>query len=195
MVATVAVIQWYGATPTVATVSTSGSTGSTRFQVKDTYNATDLSYPTPIPSSGTRTSYYIHMGLKIDSGVFTQINNAKFYCTFPTAWALGTGGSIVIGNRDSGPIGCPIGSYVVAAGTEGSIGNSIEVSHTYYSAQTAKILAATLWTAAAPATLDTTSYTTYPTTLNAAVLQIKVGINASAGSLTAGTLIFSYDEV
>lgn len=152
-------------------------------------------FPIPVPSSGTNNSYW--KSHCIDrSGTFTDFRNLKVYFTDPS-WNLGTGGKKVIGNRDSGDIGCPDGSYQQAAGTEGTSGYYIADAtngHGYYKSQTTPTKLWGDWTSANPAPVDSNPYTSAGKTYHV-VTQVVVGPTADNSLLTGGQMTFRYSVV
>lgn len=181
MVATVGVYQAYG--------GSDGSPGgeaevtlSTRLQTKDQFAPADTSYPIPIPSSGFKYSFWVHVYLKITSAPSVKINNIRFYSDGSIGWNFGTGGELRRGNRDSGDKGCPMDTeYDVATGTEGDTGHAIEDAtngHGYYIGQTNKTANVASDTEGSPATIDSTDHTTTGK-CKAVVLQVKVASDAT----------------
>jgi len=176
-------------------------TTSTRLQTKDQFVPTDTSFPIPIPTSGFKYSYWIHVYLKITVAPSVKINNIRFYSDGAIGWNFGTGGELRRGNRDTGDIGCPMDSeYDVATGTEGDTGHTIEDGtngHDYYNAQTIKTKNVKDDTVGSPATVDSSDHTTTGK-CKAVVLQVKVDTAANGavqGEQTDETLTFKYDEI
>ncbi len=170
---------------------------STRLQTKDQFAPADISYPIPIPVSGFKYSYWIHVCLDL-AGTFTTINNVRFYSDGTVGWNFGTGGELRRGNRDSGDHGCPLPSeYDLATGTEGDTGDSIEDGsngHGYYNGQTTPTANVANDTEASPATIDLTDHTSAEKT-KAVVLQCRVANDAVQGEQADETLSFKYDEI
>lgn len=197
MVATVGIYQATGGSDG-APATESEITASTRLQTADQFSPSDTSYPIPIPTSGYNYSYWIHVYLKITGGTFTKINNVKFWSDGTLGWTVGTGGDLLIGNRDSGDIGCPMDSeYDVATGTEGTTGHAIDDAtngHDYYKDQTTPTRSVTYWTSSNKATVDSTDHTAAGK-CKAVVLQAKVASDATQGEQADETLYFSYDEI
>lgn len=172
-------------------------TTSTRLQTKDQFNPTDTNYPIPIPTTGYKHSYWIHICLDL-TGTFTKINNIRFYSDGTIGWNYGTGGELRRGNRDTGDHGCPIPTeYDHATGTEANTGDSIEDEtngHNYYNTQTTPTTNVANDTEATPATIDSTDHTSAGKT-KAVVLQCKIANDAIQGAQTTETLSFKYDEI
>ena len=172
-------------------------TTSTRLQTKDQYNPTDTNYPIPIPTTGYKHSYWIHICLDL-SGTFTKINNIRFYSDGTIGWNYGTGGELRRGSRDTSDHGCPIPTeYDIATGTEADTGDTIEDEtngHDYYNTQTTPTTNVANDTETTPATIDSTDHTTTGKT-KAVVLQCKIANDAIQGQQTTETLSFKYDEI
>jgi hypothetical protein len=170
---------------------------NTRLQTKDQFAPTDNSYPIPIPTSGFKYSYWIHICLDL-SGTFTKINNLRFYSDGTIGWNFGTGGELRRGNRDSGDHGCPMPTeYDVATGTEGDTGYSIEDGangHDYYTARSTPTASVANDTEGSPALIDSTDHTSAEKT-KAVILQCQVANDAVQGEQADETLIFKYDEI
>lgn len=157
----------------------------------DDLNTQDLTSPVLIDTI-LRWSYWKSISLNF-SGTFTQVSNIRHY-TDATTWTWGTAGGLVRGNRDTGDIGCPHASYVQATGTPGVTGNQIAVSHSYYSGQTTKTTNLLLDTSSAPATIDSSLYTTTGNSFDV-VIQVSVDTNGTQGVQAAKTNTFLVDEV
>jgi hypothetical protein len=188
-----------------ATGGTDGSPGSeneittsTRLQTKDQFAPTDTGYPIPIPTSGFKYSYWVHIYLKILTAPSVKINNIRFYSDGSINWNYGTGGELRRGNRDTGDHGCPMDTnYNVATGVEGDSGDPIEDAtngHSYYNTQTTKTANVANDTESAPAIIDSTDHTTTGK-CKAVVLQVKVASDATQGEQPDETLTFKYDEI
>jgi len=135
MVATVVVKELNGAGPAYTTVSVAAPA---RYKTKDEVTS-DLNYPCVIAAAGLHYSYWKSHGLNL-SGAFTRINNVRWYTDGGTStWTYGTGGLVVVGQRDATPLvtaqGCPDASYDQATGTEGTTGDDlydVTDGHAYY---------------------------------------------------------------
>ena len=124
MVAEVAVFTDYGGSdgnPSTEENISSNSPVNLRFKTADN-NTVDSIDEIPIPSSGTNRSYWKHVYLKVVGGIFSRINNIKFYTNGTN---YGSGITINVGNetpaKDSG--------YVIANGIRGTTGNEMVASH------------------------------------------------------------------
>ena len=169
-----------------------------RFHTEDQYAPTDDTKPVPIPTSGFKYSYWVHIYLKIVSGTFTKINNIRHYCDGSIGWSLGTLGEVRRGNRDSDPQGAPMDTeYDLATGTSGDTGDEIEHAtngHGYYNGQTTKTADLESDIEATPATIDSTDHTTTGK-CKAVVLQVLVDDDATRGTKSDETFTFKYDEI
>lgn len=190
-VATLAVKQYTGATPTKTTVTTP------RLSTSDSA-APGTDNPIPIPSSGFNYSFWMSLALSITAmNDATLLNNHKFYSDGAIGWALGTAGELRMGARDSGDFGCPEGSYDQATGTQGTTGHDLTDDtdgHAYYKAQTNDSDPVGDKTSGSPATIDTGDHSTAED-FKHVVLQAKVDDDATRGAQSAETLTFQYDEV
>ena len=186
MTATAEVQEANGGVPTYNAIT------NARFNTNDVYNP-GSSDPIPIPAAGFNYSYWKHICLQF-TGTFTQVDNIRHYSDGTIAWTLGTAGEVRRGNRDSGPHGCPPGSYDEATGTPGSTGDDVE-THTYYTGQTTKTADLEGDTAPDGATIDTTAYTSADDRCYFVVLQVKVDTDASQGTKTPETFTWKYDEI
>ena len=124
MVAEVAVFTDYGGSdgnPSTEENISSNSPVNLRFKTADN-NTIDKVDEILIPSSGVNRSYWKHVYLKVVGGIFSRINNVKFY-TDGTNY--GSGITINVGNetptKDSG--------YVIANGARGTTGDEMVASH------------------------------------------------------------------
>jgi hypothetical protein len=185
LVATYSVSRLTGAGPTVTTVT------NVRLRSDDA-NTADLTNPVLIDSV-LRRSYWASVALSF-TGTYSQISNIRHYSSGSIAWTWGTNGKLIRGNRDSGDIGCPTGSYQQATGTGGVSGDDLVVSHSYFSGQTTKSVTVNTDTSGSPATIDTTAYTTDNKTKHI-VLQVYVDTDGTNGVQTAATLSFIVDEI
>lgn len=173
-------------------------TASTRLQTKDQWAPTDTSYPVPIPASGFKYSFWIHVYLEITVAPSTKIDNIRFYSDGAIGWNYGTGGELRRGARDSGDQGAPMDTeYDVATGTDGDTGDTIEDGtngHDYYNGQSTPTADVANDTEGSPATIDSTEHTTTGK-CKAVVLQVKIASDATQGEQTDETLTFKYDEI
>lgn len=164
-----------------------------RFRTDDSPTTTDTTNSIPIPDSGLNHSYWIHAAINW-SGTYTEISNIRFYTDGTLGWSAGTDGDVQLGNRDSGDLGCPEASYDPATGTTGTSGDDLGANHSYYSGQTTSETSAFVFTSGSTATIDSNTYSTDGSSY-AAVLQLDVDTDASAGTQSDETFTFLYDEI
>jgi hypothetical protein len=166
MAATVSVKQAVGAGPTATTIT------NLRFNTDDTVNP-GTTNPLVKPSAGTNRSYWKTVYLNADTTPSGTINNVKIYCDGAIGW---TGCTLYIGST---------GTYTEATGTPGTTGNDSSVATaaiTNYTSGAPKSLTGTI---SNPSTGRITDYV---------VMQVDVSTSAVAGTLSAETLTFQYDE-
>ena len=199
MAATVTIRQAYGGSDgSPGSESSDLTSASTRLQTQDTFAPTDETSPIPIPTSGFKYSYWIHVYLKIETAPSVKINNIRHYSDGTIGWNYGTSGELRRGNRDAGDKGCPMDTeYDLATGTPQDTGDEIEnvtTGHGYYNAQTTKTANIASDTVGSPATIDSTDHTTTGKS-KAIVMQVKVDTDASPGEQTDEPLTWKYDEI
>lgn len=199
MAATVTIRQAYGGSDgSPGSESSDLTSASTRLQTQDTFDATNETHPVPIPTAGFKYSYWIHVYLKIETAPSVKINNIRHYFDGTIGWAMGTGGMLMRGNRDTGDIGAPMDTeYDVATGTAQDTGDAIDDGangHDYYKAQTSPIENAEVDTVGSPATIDSTDHTETGKS-KAIVLQVKVASDATSGEQTDEEGTWKYDEI
>ena len=194
MVATINVYEYNGSGPT-ATVITQG-----RYTASDLYNP-GLTYPCVVPSSSYNYSYWKSHNIGF-SGDFTQISNIRWYTSgsVRTNWALGTNGGLFVAVKSTGDNGCPVASYVQAAGTLGTTGywmDDVTNGHTYYksgSSNHAVPVDADNYVSGSTLLVDSTSYTSAGSS-KLVVTQVKIASDATQGDKAAETITFRYDEI
>lgn len=166
MAATVSVKQVVGSGPTATSIS------NLRFNTDDTVNP-GTTNPLVKPNSGTNYSYWKNVYLNADTSPSNAINNVKIYCDGAIGW---TGCTLKIGAT---------GTYTQATGTSGVTGNVSSVATvdiTRYTSTSPKSLTGSI---SNPSTGRISDYV---------VMQVAVSTSAVAGTLTAETLTFQYDE-
>jgi hypothetical protein len=190
-VATVNVSQLTGAGPAATVVTTP------RLSTSDSA-APGTANPIPIPAADFNFSYWMSLQLTISAmNDATLLNNHKFYSDGTIGWALGTGGKLVIGLRDTGDNGCPAASYDQATGTEGTTGDDMEDDtdgHAYYKGQNPETGLVSAYTSGAMLTVDTADHSAAEA-FGHVVIQAKVADDATRGLQAAETLTFVYDEI
>ena len=155
--------------------------------------------PVIIPASSYNYSYWKAVCLDLAGSGFI-INNVRHYSNgdVTSTWHMGTDGKLQRGNRDSGDIGCPDGSYQQAGGVAGTTGYAIDdatdsYGHAYYKSQTTPTADVNSDVVGSPATVDSTTHTIAEKTKHV-VLQAKIASDATQGTQTAVTLTWKYDE-
>jgi len=186
MVASYAIIRLTGAGPTQTSVS------NVRLRTDDA-NTADLTNPAKIKGVKTRT-FWASLALQ-PNGTFTQVQNIRIYCDGAIGWTMGTTGKLKIGNRDSGDIGVPTGSYVQATGTVNSSGDDFETAHSYFSSQVLKSKNIESYTSSAPGLVDSTAITVAGTLSKHAVLQGEIDTDAVQGVQATETISMLADEI
>ena len=166
MAATVVVKQSVGAGPTDTTIT------NLRFNTDDTINP-GTTNPLVKPSAGTNRSYAKTVYLNADSSPTGTINNVKIY----SDGTIGcTGCTLFVGST---------GSYAQASGTPGDTGDDDSVATADMAGFTSGATKSLTGTITNPATGKITDYV---------VMQVDVSTSATAGTLSAETLTFQYDE-
>jgi hypothetical protein len=197
IVASVTVTELTGSAPTPTETSITN-----RVRLFSTDQATDqitpqLTYPVPIPAASYSYSFWKHICLKITGASFTTVSNIRHYGTgSPCGWTFGSGGALLRGHMDADPQGCPYADYMKATGVDGTTGNPIATTHTYYDAQSVPVSDADADTSGAPALIDDTVHTVAGYTYGI-VLQVKVDTLANGaiqGTQAEYLLTWEYDE-
>lgn len=171
MAATVSVKQATGAGPTNTTIT------NLRFKTADDSSGTDTTYPLIKPTSGTNYSYVAWVRLNADTTPTTSISNVKFYTDGTSNY--GTGVTVK---------GITTASYSQATGTQGTTG---DLSSTVYTSGTDIFT----YTSASP--LSVTGTISNPSTgiiTNYVAMQMALSTSVSAGTLSAETFTWRYDE-
>jgi hypothetical protein len=174
-----------------------------RFCTRDSAAPADND-PCVVPSTGYYYSYWkTHRAYF--SGGFTKVQNFRVFCSgvMKTNWSLGTGGMVLIGQRDSytNGHGCPVGNYQQAAGTQGTTGYYIgdgTNGHGYYKSQTGKVADFDGYVSATPCLVDLygpggSGYTSEGGSY-AWILQAKLSSTATQGDKANETLTLRWDE-
>ena len=174
MVATATVKEGNGVTVTWTTI-TNG-----RFCTADDDNP-GLTNPIPIPTAGTKYSYWKNHCLDF-SDTFTQITNVKIYTT---DLDFGTGTTVNVGDET-----LAAGSYEQALGTPGDTGTEVITGHTGISAKTDF----STYVTGNRKTVDAGPITS-PGVCKHIVLQMDVGTTAVQGQKTPETITWVYDEI
>lgn len=186
MVATYSIERLTGAGPTATVVTT------VRLRTDDA-NTADLTNPVSFSTGSQGRSYWASIRLAF-TGTFSQISNIRHYSDGAIGWTFGTAGKLYRGNRDSGDVGVPDGSYQQASGTPGVLGNNLETSHSYFSGQSTPSVNINSDTSGSPATIDSNAYVSAGNSYHV-VLQVLVDTDATQGLQSAETLTFMVDEI
>lgn len=171
MAATISVKQATGSGPSAATIT------NLRFKTADDSSGTDTTYPLVKPSSGTNYSYVAWIYLNADTSPASTINNLKFYTDGTNSY--GTGVTVK---------GITTATYTQATGTSGTSG---DLSSTVYTSGTDVFS----YTSASP--LAVTGSISNPSTgkiSNYVAMQMALATTVSAGTLSAETFTWRYDE-
>lgn len=162
-----------------------------RFKTAD--NATiDTINPIPIPTSGTKYSYWKQIYLEVTGGTFTQIDNVKIYSDGSN---FGTGITLNVGDETPTHNSGSDAGYEVATGTPDDTGDEVVATHTgitgvtnmfSFTGGSPKSVSISEAGGVINATGESTDYV---------VLQVAVLNTATAGDLPDETLTFQYDEI
>ena len=171
MAATISVKQGTGATPTNTTIT------NLRLKTADDPSGTDTTYPLVKPSAGTNYSYVAWLRLNADTTPTGTINNVKIFTDGTSGY--GTGVTLK---------GITTATYAQATGTQGTSG---DLSSTVYTSGT------DMFTYTTSAPLAVTGSLTNPSTgiiSNYVAMQMALATTVVAGTLTAETFTWRYDE-
>ena len=171
MPATVVIKEWTGASPTVTTVT------NVRYCTTDGQDTS--TYPLVKPSSGTNYSYVKSVVPFASVAPTGGLSNLKFY----TDGSSGFGTGVTVKG-----IALAQGSYSAAAGTQGTSGT---LSSAVYTSGTDLFT----YTSGSPLSLTgTLGATTGSGTFQLLQSQMALSTSVTAGTLTAETFSFAYDE-
>lgn len=170
MAATTAITEYYGSGPPSATIT------NLRYSSADESAASTSTYPLVKPSAGTNYSYLKTIALTVSSAPAGSITNIAFYTD--GANSFGTGVTVK---------GAITNTYAQATGTQGTTG---DLSATFYTSGT------DLFTYTSAPPLSVTSNATTGTGRYSYYLrsQMALSTSVSAGTLTAETYTFRFDE-
>jgi len=164
-----------------------------RFKTAD--DATiDTNNPIPIPTSGTKYSYWKQIYMKCTTAPSTKVDNVKFYTD---SGGFGTGITVKVGtetpDKHSGAGGND--NYEIATGTPGDSGNEMTAGHAGLSGSSD----AFGYTSASPKTLtiseDSFQIDAIGEMTDYLIFQMEVISSASPGDLANETWTIKYDEV
>lgn len=194
MVAVMDVYYDFGGTDgSPATEQDTDALGPPRMRFKTADDATiDTNNPIPIPSSGTKYSYWKQIYLYCGTAPSTKVDNIRLWSD---GGGFGTG--IVVKAGDEFPVKTNAlnTGYEVATGTPGDTGTEMVAAHAGLTGSTDMFsftdgagLAVSINEAGS--IIDAIGETS-----NYVVLQMEVADTASPGDLADETLTFQYDEV
>lgn len=166
MAATVSVKQANSTGPTATTVT------NVRMNTDDTVNPGTVN-PLVKPAASVNRSYWKTVYLNADTTPSGTINNVKIYSDGSIGW---TGCTLYVGST---------GTYTQATGTPGTTGNDSSVATALMSNYTSGSPKSLTGTISNPSTGKISDYV---------VMQTDVSTSAVAGTLSAETITFQYDE-
>ena len=173
MAATVVIKQWTGSGPTETTIT------NLRYKAADDPSGTDTTYPLIKPSSGTNYSYVTTVVPYATVAPTGTINNVKWYTDGSNTYGTGvTLKGIVLAQ----------GSYSQATGTSGTSG---DLSAAVYTSGTDMFT----YSSGSPLSVSGSLVsTTGDGTFQLVQSQMALSTSVSAGTLSAETFTFRYDE-
>lgn len=177
MAAAVSIRQRTGAV--AATVASQGGTQTDTAVTAPRFCTTDqpnpgLAYCVRIPASGTYRSYALWTFLYADSAPAGTINNVRWYTDGTIGY--GTGVTLYVGTTST---------YLQATGTEGTTGDDSAVATTTASTYISGSTLSVSGSLSNPFNAKVSSFV---------VLQVDVTSSAAAGTKTAETITWRYDE-
>jgi hypothetical protein len=182
MAATVILNRLTGAGPTLTPITG----GNTRASTSDNPYTTETTNPIPIPTGADKFSFWVVTRPEVTVAPTGTLNNLKWY----TDGASGFGTGVTCKAADASV-------YDQATGTQGDTGTELTVAN--YGNGTTDLNAAPLevfanFTSGSPLSVAGSTTTTSSTFADMVVYQIIVANTASAGTLTAETFTWQYDE-
>jgi hypothetical protein len=167
--------------------------GPPRMRFKTNDNATiDLVDPIPIPTAGTKYSYWKQIYLYATAAPATQVDNIKFYTD---GGGFGTGVTLKAGDETPTKNSGSDAGYEVATGTPGDTGDEMVANHAGLTGSTD----AFTYTSGSPLSVSISETSNIINaigeTSNYVILQMEVISSASPGTLSSETLTFRYDEI
>ena len=151
-----------------------------RFCTMDSYNPGSAN-PVPVPAAGTNYSYVKTFRLKL-AGIGTQVTNINIYTD---GAAFGTGITTYIGDQTGQ-------TYAQATGTVGTTGTAML---TLYSGNITSKTNIFTYLVGAQKTVDSSVLGTGTQYSKVFMCQMEVGTSATAGTLSASTWTWQYDEI
>ena len=162
-----------------------------RFKTADD-GTIDNNDPIPIPTAGTKYSYWKQLYLKCDVAPNTQINNVKVYTD---GGGFGTGISIKSGNETPTKTSLSDAGYEVATGTPGDTGDEMVAAHAGLTGSTDFFT----YTVGSPKSISISEagniIDAIGQTTDYLILQMEVITTASPGDLTDEEITYRYDEI
>jgi hypothetical protein len=157
-----------------------------RFNAEDT-NDQDLASPVIIPGAGTEYSYIKHIYLDCTTAPDTQVDAVKLYTDDALGW--GTGVTVQVGD------GVQTKNSGSSAGYDVADAQEVITTHTHVSAKTDLFT----YDSAAPRTMTISEAGSIINAIGEssdyAVVNMEVASTAVAGTKTAETVTWQYDEV
>lgn len=184
MAAVIAIHRYTGAGETE---SAAISGGSTRASTSDNHYTTETTNPIPIPTAGTKYSFWVVTRLKCTTDPTGTVNNIKWYTTGSSNF--GTGVAVEVATASAYDYD--------SAGTVGDTGTNLTVAN--YGNGTTDLNAepsnAYAYTSGSPLSVSGSHSSGAPVAFgDRVVYQIEVISTASAGTLTDDTYTWQYDE-
>ena len=167
--------------------------GPPRMRFKTADDATiDLVNPIPIPTAGTKYSFWKQIYLLCSTAPVTQVDNIKFYTD---GGGFGTGVELKAGDETPTKTNALNTGYEVATGTPGDTGDEMVAAHAGLTGSTD----AFTYTTGSPLSVSITEagniINLQNETSDYVILQMEVISTASPGTLSSETLTFRYDEI
>lgn len=176
-----------------ATEQDTDALGPPRMRFKTADDATiDTNNPIPIPTSGTKYSYWKQIYLYCGTAPSTKVDNVKLYSD---GGGFGTGITLKVGDEFPTKTDALDTGYEVATGTPGDTGDEMVAAHAGLTGSTDMFT----FTSGSPLSVSISEagsiIDAIGETTNYVCMQMEVLSTASPGDLTDETLTFQYDEV
>lgn len=183
MAATIQIRRYTGPS---ATPVDQGAITHFRFSTSDNHYTTETTNPIPIPTAGTKYSYWVCTRLYASVTPTGTVNNLKWYTDGANGW---TGVTMEVGTSSA---------YSQATGTPGDTGNELtDTNYTNGTLAPTDPAADNAFTYDVTTPLSVTGSISNPTTGpfgDYLALQLSVGSGASAGEIADETMTWQYDE-
>jgi hypothetical protein len=162
-----------------------------RFKTAD--DATiDTNNPVPIPSAGTKYSYWKQIYMECTTGPDTQVDNVKFYTD---GGGYGTGITTKVGTETPTKNSGANTGYEVATGTPGDTGDEMVAAHAGLTGSAD----AFSFTSGSPKTLSISEAGNIINAIgemtNYLIFQVEVGTTAAPGDKGNEVMTIMYDEI